>query len=100
MSNIDIYADGRLVETIIDNQDGTGIRVKFDSDGAEKTTESVVLPQKPVVLPQTFQQAVTARLEQMPLEAAAPVLAVLGWIATLDEKQAGRLIQVLGASIE
>lgn len=86
------FADGSRIEEI-DYGDGTGLRVEYDADGNETgRTELTGLP-----IPQTPRETLIGYLDAITDEQAAPVLAVLGWIATLDQQQAAALTAALTA---
>lgn len=91
LMNTDTFYNNVLIERVADYGDGTGVRYEYDSDGNETSrTELTGLP-----IPQTPRETLIGYLDAMTDEQAAPVLAVLGWIATLDTEQAATLTAAL-----
>lgn len=89
------FADGSRVEEV-DYGDGTGLRVEYDDNG-NITAET---PLTGLSIPQTAQQSLTALLDTMDADQAAPIAIVLGWIATLTVDQATTLVALLTNALQ
>lgn len=79
-----------------DYGDGTGLRVEYDDNG-NITAEP---PLTGLSIPQTAQQSLTALLDTMDADQAAPIAIVLGWIATLTVDQATTLVALLTNALQ
>ena len=95
VTDTETYLDGVMISQQINNSDGTGVEIHYDTDGNE--IARIELDDLPIAI--STHESIIITLDSMGPEAAAPIIHVLNALSELTEEQAMTVVNRLLSDI-